>query len=110
MKAKLTRKDYSFSCGIECYQQELTLKQDKALAKLLSQFKFDSDKMSLMDIIAALSESDLLNEALGIILNKQADYSNLTNSELEQVITDFFSLNPSLRKLFKIGNKEAAGS
>ena len=105
--------DYVFKCGITAHQHELTLKQDGELAKLLSKLNvsnFDLSKISILELIAHLVEDNILNDALNIILNTQnEDYSELTNSELEKVITDFFTLNPSLKKLFSAGKSEQAG-
>lgn len=106
--------EYSFKCGIKAYQEELTLKQDRQINDLIKgldkNLMKDFTKIQFTELINILFEKDLLNKLLNIILHtNNADYSNLSNSELEQVVTDFFTLNPTLKKWFGIGKTAQAG-
>lgn len=111
----MDRKNYNFKCGIKAYQEELTLKQDIQINNLIKELDKnlmkDITKIEISQVLNMLFENDLLNKLLNIVLHTEnADYSELTNSELEQVVNDFFSLNPSLKKWFGIGKNARAGS
>lgn len=114
--------EYNFRCGITAWQEELTLKQDKKLAKLLGKInkdKFaDLSKVQISEFLDLLLNENLLDEALNIILNvsvpapepgELCDFSDLTNTELESVVVDFFTLNPTLKKWLGISKNAPAG-
>lgn len=107
------KKSYKFSNGITASQEELTIEQDYMLMDLLSELGIgegqDLLNTPIKDIIGKLVKNDLLSKFLDIILNvneTQADqlpgnWLKLKNSELQEVITDFFTLNPLVLQLLK---------
>ncbi len=98
-----TKKDYKFSNGLEASQEELTLLQDYELMDLISGVDAGSvslTSMTIIDAIKRLREHKLIEKALAIILSIEENSDNfkklsgLKNSELQEVFTDFFTLNP----------------
>lgn len=103
-------KTYNFKAGFCATQGELTYLQSKELLKQLKSLKIDSiedvTKMTIADLITAISESDLVPALLSVILSADSeytDYTKLTISEITEVFEDFFIFNPALQKLFGIG-------
>lgn len=101
-------KQYKFSNGVEASQDELTIEQDYKLIDLLSELGIgegqDLLNTPIKDIIGKLVKNDLLTKLLNIILviEKGApDWQKLKNSELQEVIKDFFTLNPLVLELLK---------
>lgn len=97
------RISYKFQCGIEAFQEELNLEQDEKLTGILLGFDINSfslETTSIKDLINTLVKEKALNKILDIILlpsgNEKQDYSQLKNSELQTVFSDFFSLNPTV--------------
>lgn len=110
--------EYNFKClkgtGIKAYQAELTLKQDRLINDLIKGLDKnlikDITKIEFSRVLDILFQTALLDKLLNIVLNtNNVDYSDLTNSELEKVVTDFFTLNPSLKKWLGIGKTAPAG-
>ncbi|MBS1494727.1 MAG: hypothetical protein JST55_14525 [Bacteroidetes bacterium] len=93
-------KKYKFSCGLEASQEELTLDQDYQIMDLIKSVNLtDLGKTTIADLIKTLSENKLIEKFLSIIfsINVEEDikgFSKLKNSELKEVVADFFILNP----------------
>lgn len=112
---------YSFSNGLECRQEELTLGQDEKLVEIMMGLELsgvDLENTKLRDIISQLLNENLLYKMLQVALiaePAEAEISieqlkSLKNSELEAVIRDFFSLNPTARDWFRtIGSGLTSG-
>jgi hypothetical protein len=108
----LERKTYKFSNGLEAQQEELTLEQDYKLAELIGELKLDNlDELSQLrvkDVLKLLVNENVVEKFLNIILvtasNSQGSFKTLRNSEVKQVVEDFFTLNPLLSSAFKILN------
>lgn len=89
---------YKFQCGYEAHQEELSLEQDEKLTAILLTLNLSSlAEISINELITTLTKEKLIPKVLGIILigKEDNDYSKLKNSELEMVMADFFSLNPT---------------
>ena len=113
------KKSYKFSNGIEAWQEELTIEQDYKLMDLLSELGIGEGQelmnTPIKDIIGKLVKNDMLSKLLNIILTAKdkitdeggntpaglVDWKTLKNSELQEVMTDFFSLNPLVLQLFR---------
>ncbi len=100
--------EYTFKCGINAYQEELTLEQDERLAELLTAVSVpDASEMKLTDLFKILVKEKLINKFLKVILiskdksDKDSDFSRLKNSELQAVVSDFFILNPTVKSLLQ---------
>jgi len=95
-----TKKNYKFSNDLECSQDELTLEQDYKVMDLIKSVNLsDIQNITIADLIKLLSENKLIEKFLSIIFgiedeSKIKSFSKLKNSELKEVITDFFILNP----------------
>ena len=95
-----TKKKYKFSNDLECAQDELTLEQDYKVMDLIKSVNLsDIQNITIADLIKLLSENKLIEKFLSIIFgiedeSKIKSFSKLKNSELKEVITDFFILNP----------------
>ena len=90
--------NYKFLCGLEAYQEELNLDQTERLTTLLLQIDFANViENTLQEFIQMLSSGKVIQKVLDIILigNTENDYTQLKNSELQKVFSDFFSLNPT---------------
>lgn len=103
-------KSYTFSNGIKATQDELTIEQDYKLMELLLELGVEEGqdilKTPLKNIVKVLVKNDLASKFFGIILQTEADqpeadWKKLKNSEVEEVMTDFFSLNPVVHQLLK---------
>ena len=105
-------KTYNLKCGITCIQDELNLEQDHDIAELILSLKdtslaklFEGDlaNIKIMDVILLLKDNNLIQKLLAIVLLKEnlekipeEDFNKIKNSELMEVLTDFFNLNPKL--------------
>ncbi|MBX7046654.1 MAG: hypothetical protein K1X86_12545 [Ignavibacteria bacterium] len=93
-------KRYKFSCGLEASQEELTLEQDYRIMDLIKSVNLsDLGNTTIADLIKTLSENKLIEKFLSIIFSINDEeqiksFSKLKNSELKEVVTDFFTLNP----------------
>ena len=93
-----TKKKYKFSNDLECTQDELTLEQDYKVMDLIKSANLsDIQNITIADLIKLLSENKLIEKFLSIIFGiedeaKIKSFSKLKNSELKEVITDFFFL------------------
>jgi hypothetical protein len=93
-------KRYKFSCGLEASQEELTLEQDYRIMDLIKSVNLsDLSNTTIADLIKTLSENKLVEKFLSIIFSINDEelvksFSKLKNSELKEVVTDFFILNP----------------
>jgi hypothetical protein len=103
---------YSFACGVEAYQEELTLGQDEELVGVLMELDIegvDLEKTQIKEIIEKLLSDNLLHKLLQVILVIPGmeqkipveKIKQFRNSELQAVIGDFFSLNPTARDWLK---------
>ena len=114
------RKDYTLSAG-KCYQEELSLEQDGPISDIIMGLELDQfEGKSFKDIpVMALKEKLLdkrgLIKLLGAALlsadtNKMVgeDFARkIKNSELTEIIEDFFTFNKSLMEAFLLlGNKQ----
>ena len=112
---------YQFSNGLVCRQEELTLGQDEKLVEILMGLELsgvDLENTKLRDIISQLLNENLLYKMLQVVLIAETADAEITieqlkslkNSELEAVIRDFFSLNPTARDWFRtIGSGLTSG-
>lgn len=112
---------YKFANGLECRQEELTLGQDEKLVEIMMGLELsgvDLENTKLRDIISQLLNENLLYKMLQVVLiiepeGKEIEIDqlrSLKNSELEAVIKDFFSLNPTARDWFRtIGSGLTSG-
>lgn len=107
-------KHYFFKCGIEAYQEECCYSQDKQILKLLETVDIGDvqnfSEMKVSDIITKIFNTDLIPKLFDIILmpedlaaDNPPDWNLLKRSEVVEVIEDFFSLSPVLKKLFGTG-------
>jgi len=93
-------KRYKFSCGLEASQEELTLEQDYKIMDLIKSVNLsDLSNTTIADLIKTLSENKLIEKFLSIIFliddeEKIKTFAKLRNSELREIVTDFFILNP----------------
>lgn len=103
-----TKKKYKFSNDLECTQDELTLEQDYKVMDLIKSANLsDIQNITIADLIKLLSENKLIEKFLSIIFGiedeaKIKSFSKLKNSELKEVITDFFILNPIALDLLRV--------
>ncbi len=82
-------------------QRELTLGQDKKLLALVAEKDWDfsfaeSDELEVRELLGWLATNDVIPELLDIILIGEKDgidWNDITNSQLEEIVTDFFTLN-----------------
>lgn len=101
------RISYKFQSGLERFQEELDIEQDHKLMELVT--SVDTENISLEssigNVLKILSESIILVKFLQIILKGKDEcsqeseaemYHKLKNSELHKILTDFFSLNPTV--------------
>lgn len=93
-------KRYKFFCGLQASQEELTLEQDYRIMDLIKSVNLtDLGAATIADLIKTLSENKLIEKFLGIIFSIESEeeiknFTRLKNSELKEVVTDFFILNP----------------
>lgn len=111
----MEKKEYKFSNGLECYQSEFTLKKNIRLAEILKKHFIEAEQknISSTNILNALTDESFAVDLLSLILNipeeKKSLLLDLTNAELEEVITDFFTLNPLFKKqLMSLGSRLAS--
>lgn len=95
----MERKDYQFKCGLKCSQEELTLEQDIRLAEILERHEDVN-----ADIMKVFRKPGVVEELLSVILVSEdpidkSKFLKLKNSELKEIVDDFFSLNPSVKAL-----------
>lgn len=100
-----SRKEYKFSNGLECYQEELTLEQEHKLLDLFEQVQLDEKDINNINFYKILFKKRIIYKVLSIILNSNDNtisvnkFESLKNSELLEVLEDFFILNPLLKEL-----------
>lgn len=106
------RISYTFASGVNAYQEELTLGQDEELVGIMMSLDIagiDVEKTKLSEIIGKLVSDQLLYKLLQVVLiipdsgDKVSveQLRQLRNSELQAVVGDFFSLNPTARDWLK---------
>lgn len=96
------------SVDFRCSQNELTIKKDFQIAKLLTSVNVtnisDLFSLELNKILELLIENELLQKFFEIILvydrKFTPDFNYLKNSDAINIIKDFFSLNPAVMQLF----------
>ncbi|MCK9519812.1 MAG: hypothetical protein M0R74_12430 [Dehalococcoidia bacterium] len=83
--------------GVKLRMGEMTLGQDKKLLELMNGREINFEEMKgLQGTISYLLKNDILNDFLKVILKGDTDsidIDEITNSELEEIISDFFGLN-----------------
>jgi len=108
----MTQKTYKFNCGLTATQSELTLRQDISISNLLLSLlpENDPDSINIPQLLKKLfhDEKNVI-ELLSIILNikeptEKEKLLDLTNEELTEVLSDFFTLNQ--RSLSFISNSK----
>ncbi|MDZ7821573.1 MAG: hypothetical protein U5N26_07035 [Candidatus Marinimicrobia bacterium] len=76
---------------------EMTLGQDKKLLQLFKGRELNFEELdSFRKIIDYLFEEEIVDDLLGVILRgdiESIDIEEITNSQLEEIISDFLSLN-----------------
>lgn len=103
-------KKYNFKNGLSCNQEELTLLQDIEITKLLSKIDINSlADTKIFDLINLITKESFLPVFLNIILQgneiSEDKLLSLKNSELKEIIEDFFTLNPLVKDalgIFKV--------
>ncbi|HCA42131.1 MAG TPA: hypothetical protein DEP28_02645 [Bacteroidetes bacterium] len=103
------------------FQEELNLGQDIQLTELLQETSLEEfsnvDNMNVAQLIKLISKENLITKFLRIILfNNEGnslsdeDCFKIKNSQLELIINDFFSLNPSVKNLLMSISKALTGT
>jgi hypothetical protein len=85
--------------GIEVYQTEMTLGQDLELIRVFRELQGKVNWSDPTAILDQILNAGLLDRVLKIILRGEVakiDVNEITNSELEVILTDFFELNGGL--------------
>lgn len=114
------RISYKFSNGLECWQEELNLAQDEQLLEIAMSFDIENvslETSSIKSVIDMLLKENSLIRFLDIVLcrtvspsqeqaavelqNDMELFKSLKNSELYNIVNDFFSLNPTVTDWFK---------
>lgn len=103
------RKNYNFKCGIKAYQEECDYAQDKQILALLKTLEVkDLNSLTVNDILTKITDDDNLLKFLEIILVTESDViqgwsHKLKRTEIAEVVDDFFTLSPVLKKWFGTG-------
>lgn len=119
------RISYKFSNGLECWQEELSLAQDEQLLKIAMSFDIENislETTSIKSVIDMLLKENSLIKFLDIVLYRPDSanpkelqvelkkdtelFRSLKNSELHNIINDFFLLNPTVKGWFKTLGKD----
>ena len=83
--------------GVKFRMGEMTLGQDKKLMELLKGREFNFEEMTgLQNTISYLLKHDIVDDLLKVILKgdiDSIDIQKITNTQLEEIISDFFVLN-----------------
>lgn len=90
--------------GHYVYQMEMTLGQDIELIRFFREMKGKADWTDPVAIIDEITNAGLLERLIKIVLRGEVgkiDVNELTNSELEAIVTDFFGLNGRLIEKLK---------
>lgn len=104
----MDKKNYKFSNGLGCFQDELTLEQDMKITALFAKVNIQSiAETKLIDLLGIFTKENLILDFLKIILRSGQDIPedqllSLKNSELKEIIEDFFGLNPLVKELLGI--------
>lgn len=117
-------KKYTFKCGLTAYQEELDTEQFHLVLELLTSLELNINNpqeladLSIFKLLSALKKNkNLIGNFLAIILRDEngtplysinytnSTYStnsiNLKLSELNEVLSDFFTFNPTVKNWFK---------
>lgn len=102
-------KTYTWTHGentVTAIQTELTLGQEKKLVRLFTDFQIgdisELGLLSIKDLLGALMEQDLINEALRIVLGDGLDDEKLDaipHSTLKEMFQDFLFINPDVKQI-----------
>lgn len=104
----MDKKNYKFSNGLGCFQDELTLEQDMKITALFAKVNIQSiAETKIIDLLGIITKENLILDFLKIILRSGQDISedqllSLKNSELKEIIEDFFGLNPLVKQVLGI--------
>mgnify|MGYP000895635158 CR=1 FL=1 len=120
MSDEETKKTYQIG-NKSFYQEELTLGQDIQLTELIQETSLEEfsnvDTMNVAELIKLISKDKLITKFLRIILQSNSgnqledeDALKIKNSQLELIINDFFSLNPSVKNLLMSISKSLTGT
>ena len=104
----MDKKNYKFSNGLDCFQDELTLEQDMKITALFAKVNIQSiTETKIIDLLGIITKENLILDFLKIILRSgqeisQENLMSLKNSELKEIIEDFFGLNPLVKQVLGI--------
>lgn len=107
-KFDMEKKNYKFSNGLNCFQDELTLDQDMKITALFAKVNIQSiAETKIIDLLGIITKENLILDFLKIILRSGQEITedhllSLKNSELKEIIEDFFGLNPLVKQLLEI--------
>jgi len=95
--------------GVKLRMGELTLGQDKKLIALFKGRTINFEELdSFQKVINYLFEEEIVDDLLQVILKGDIDNVNIediTNTQLEEIISDFFELNGAwMKKLSSLLN------
>jgi len=110
---KFERRDYRFHNGLECCQEQLTLEQNEEFSLLLDELDLgDMAGFTLEKMNKALYLNQGMRKLFAIaLMNKQGGklseaerllFAGLKEAEVEEVIEDFFILNPRKKAQFDL--------
>jgi len=102
--------------GHEIYQTELTIGQDEELLQLSEKVgdefqKVNFKKDGFRAIIRFLIRTGLIEKVLKVVLRGDVDKINIkdiTNSELEVIVTDFLAFNAGFVERLKLWSRNLA--
>ena len=104
----MDKKNYKFSDGLDCFQDELTLEQDMKITALFAKVNIQSiTETKIIDLLGIITKENLILDFLKIILRsgkeiKEDNLLSLKNSELKEIVEDFFGLNPLVKQVLGI--------
>lgn len=104
----MDKKNYKFSNGLDCFQDELTLEQDMKITALFAKVNIQSiTETKIIDLLGIITKENLILDFLKIILRsgkeiKEDNLLSLKNSELKEIVEDFFGLNPLVKQVLGI--------
>lgn len=107
---KITEKKYKFSFG-ECNQFPLTLRKDIAIAKIFAKLDIpdnlpdQSVLLVLRNMLNNINEDIFVEFIRTILTPVDCDLTadnilNMSNPDIQLILTDFFYLNPEVLRLF----------
>lgn len=114
----MEKKEYKLSTGASCYQTPLTVRKDYQILKLIfgletGNLQSTLESFTLLDLLNLLLKENIIEKFLGVILTPVGQpFSDgdldVTNTELEEILADFFTLNPELQRMWSSLSKTRA--